>query len=129
MSNFKIGDNVIVVAELGDELGENIKIGDIGVVINILEGMKYPVRLNINNQKDYGFEEGELEPLNYKEYIGTYDLPYVEFEAYKIIAENYEDAKNKFKNKLIEDGYMNENWKDVDECITIIPLWELEVVR
>lgn len=62
MSKFKKGDKVKVIKL--KEVSFIVEIGDIGIVENIDEENKYPIRVKINNEEDYGFKEDELEVVN-----------------------------------------------------------------
>lgn len=57
MSKFKVGDKVRVIIE-GKSFTEY---GDIGVVCGYDKDLAYPVRVDINSEKDFGFKEHELE--------------------------------------------------------------------
>lgn len=62
MSKFKIGDEVRVIRNVSSDL-DGVKIGDIGIVVDIETNKNeaFPIGLNINKHDDYWFEEEELE--------------------------------------------------------------------
>lgn len=59
---YKIGDRLEIVRLIEDS--QEVKVGDVGVVVEIDEDDKYPVRLDINDIKDYGFKYEEVDYAN-----------------------------------------------------------------
>lgn len=62
-----------------------------------------------------------------KEYLATFDLPYVEFITYRVLGDTYEEAYNKFVDKLIQSDSHNSLYID-DEHIKVLPLWDIELI-
>lgn len=59
---FQKGDKVKIIHLT--EYSYYVKVGDVGIVDYVDYGSSFPIRLNINNEEDYGFKKDELELVN-----------------------------------------------------------------
>jgi hypothetical protein len=60
-----------------------------------------------------------------REYLGMYDIPFVEFIAIKIMAKDKEKAYHRFVEYLKEKGEQTIS----EDYITLIPLFKLETIE
>ena len=71
---------------------------------------------------------------NKYEYLGIYDNPFVQTFYFKVMADNYDDAKRDFLNKLLQDKSINESeFNDLSQSynydVRIIPLFDIETIE
>lgn len=62
MKKFNIGDLVQVVSLTSES--EYVHLGDIGIVEDICPQDLYPIKVDINDEVEYGFKECEIEHIN-----------------------------------------------------------------
>jgi hypothetical protein len=127
--NFRCG-NLVNINEVYTILGKGIN-NISNVEIFVLGDSLGKIYLMSNEYEEIYLYENDVKSV--KEYLGIYDLPYVEYDCYKIYANDWEGAFNKFIDKLLEeevitrhdyDTYKENNYSD--GYIKIIPLFEVE---
>lgn len=85
----------------------------------------YMIEKTVRKMKDMGLIDDNIN----KEYLGIYDIPYVECHYYKIMAKDYDEALNKFGDRLVKDKIIFQMHPLEEDNIKIAPLFAIEVIE
>lgn len=105
---FKVGDKVRVVKNATEDEFDDVRIGDVGIVVDVFQSGKYQVFLKIGEYDEYGFKEEELELI--KEDGEDERLTFDEVMSYRQpnqtwIGENYIIHTDRHNDITIESKY------------------------
>ena len=108
---FKVGDKVRVVKNTTEDEFDDVRIGDVGIVVDVFQSGEFQVFLKIGEHDEYGFKEEELELI--KEGSEDERLTFDEVMSYRQpnqtwIGENYIIHTDRHNDITIESKYGNQ---------------------